>query len=363
MKFLFDRLKYRRGMQLQRILLVVVTTLPFFGFAQAQKEKPAVTFEELYDEPFSINKLFVGFQPLYGELFATNVNAGFGIEAMYYYKDKFDIKASFRKTYSSEFFDFNRNASLLKQNSGVPAAAISDKPNTFSYYEIGGTYHFKDFDQESKTKMVLYRKSFKGDRWAATVPLHAEIPCKVRKIYGGRLGAILWNSTADLTRAMAKQGLTNANLKTAAGASLPSTYTDQGQNKQLYVFGNMSSAAIYLGGSMSWIRNVAVSFDKYDDGVDDGMMTVFFDIMVAPATSLDPVTYLGNQYSTKAIKTNMLGMRAGIEGKFNRTLGWSYGGEMGYRPSINGQGFYAMFKIAFPLYSTNLDYKVESFGK
>ena len=92
MKFLFDRLKYRRGMQLQRILLVVVTTLPFFGFAQAQKEKPAVTFEELYDEPFSINKLFVGFQPLYGELFATNVNAGFGIEAMYYYKDKFDIK-------------------------------------------------------------------------------------------------------------------------------------------------------------------------------------------------------------------------------------------------------------------------------
>ena len=304
-----------------------------------------------------------GFQPLYGELFATNVNAGFGIEAMYYHKDKFDVKASFRKTYSSEFFDFNRNASLLKQNTGLPATFISDKPATFSYYEIGGTYHIKDFDQESKTKMVLYRKSYKGDRWAATVPLHAEVPCKVRKIYGARLGGIFWNSTADLTRALAKQGLTNANLKTTSGTPLPATYPDQGLNKQLYVYGNMSSAAVYVGGSMSWIRNVAVSFDKYDDGVDDGMMTVFFDVMVAPATHLDPVTYMGNQYSTKAINTNMLGMRAGIEGKFNRTLGWSYGGELGYRPSIKGQGFYAMFKIAFPLYSTNLDYKVESFGK
>ncbi|MBS1559721.1 MAG: hypothetical protein JST69_13455 [Bacteroidetes bacterium] len=363
MQFPFKYLGYRPGMRISRLVILWACFLPSLVLAQAQKEKPAVTFEELYDEPFSINKLFVGFQPLYGELFATNVNAGFGIEAMYYHKDKFDVKASFRKTYSSEFFDFNRNASLLKQNSAVPGSYISDKPVTFSYYEIGGTYHFKDFDQESKTKMVLYRKSFKGDRWASTVPLHAEVPCKVRKIYGGRIGALMWNSTADLTRALTKQGLTNANLKTTAGTALPATYTDQGQNKQLYVFGNLSSTAIYLGGSMSWIRNVAVSFDKYDDGVDDGMMTVYFDVLVAPAVNLDPVTYLGNQYSTKPIKTNMLGMRAGIEGKFNRTLGWSYGGEVGYRPSIKGQGFYAMFKIAFPLYSTNLDYKVESFGK
>lgn len=346
------------------LVLPVLVLLAASAFGQTQpKDKQAVTYEELYDEPFSINKLFVGFQPLYGELFATNPNAGFGIEAQYYHNDKFDIKAHFRKTYSSEFFDFNRNASLLKQNSSLAGASISDRPVTFSYYEIGGTYHIKDFDQDSKTKMVLYRKSFKGDRWASTVPLHAEIPCKVRKIYGARLGAILWSSTADLTAAMKKQGLTNVSLLTSSGTPLPSSYLENGQNKDLSVFGNMNTTSIYVGGSLSWIRNVAVNFDKYDDGVDDGMMTVFFDIQVAPSQTLDPVTYLGNQYSTKPIKTNMLGMRAGIEGKFNRTLGWSYGGEFGYRPSIKGQGFYAMFKIAFPLYSTNLDNKVESFGK
>ncbi len=358
MKFFFDSFRHR-SITAVRLAVLLLLAIINKTEAQTQKEKPAVTFEELYDEPFSINKLFIGFQPLYGELFATNPNAGFGIEASYYYKDKFDLKASFRKTYSSEFFDYNRQASAKNQNSN-----ISNLPQSFNYFEIGGTYHIKDFDQDSKTTMVLYKKSFKGDRWAATVPLHAEIPCKVRKIYGARLGTILWQSTTDINRALGKQGLTNTNLTTSTGKQLPNTYLDKyGQQKQLNAFSSIQSADIYVGGSLSWIRNVAVSFDKYDEGVDDGLMTVFFDVMLAPSFTLDPITYGGEKYSTKALKTHSLGVRAGIDGKFNRTLGWSYGGELGFRPSLAGQGFYAMFKIAFPLYSTNLDYKVESFGK
>jgi hypothetical protein len=346
--------------------LLLMVVFPGFILAQAQKEKPTVTFEQLYDEPYSINKLFVGFQPLYGEVFATNVNSGFGIEASYYQKDKFDLKASFRKTYSSEFFDYNRNASIKNQNDNPNYGAISDKPQVFNYYEIGGTYHIKDFDQDSKTKMVLYKKSYKGDRWSSMVPLQADnIPCKVRKIYGARLGAIAWNSTTDLSRALSKQHLSNHDLVSKANPTiqLPDSITISGQRKYLNVFGNIHSTNIYLGGSMTWIRNLAVSFDKYDDSVDDGIMTVFFDIMIAPSLILDPVTYLSQQYSTKPIKTNVIGVRAGIDGKFNRTLGWSYGGEFGYRPSVKGMGFYAMFKIAFPLYGTDLNNKVESFGK
>ncbi len=363
-KLLFDSFTYRVSMKELKLFALILLTVPLVASAQTQKEKPAVTYEQLYDEPFSINKLFVGFQPLYGELFATNVNAGFGIEGSYYHKDKFDVKVNFRKTYSSDFYDFNRQSFLKSQNSSVSGSYITDKPQAYNYYEIGGTYHIKDFDQDSKTKMALYKKSFKGDRWAATVPLHAEIPCKVRKIYGARLGAIIWNATADLNRALSKQGLTNADLKTSSGATLPNTYQDTfGQTKQLDVFGNIHAANVYVGGSLSWIRNVAVSFDKYDDGIDDGLMTVFFDIMFAPSLTLDPVTYNNQKYSTDAIKTHSIGLRAGIDGKFNRTLSWSYGGEFGYRPTIVGQGFFAMFKISFPLYSTNLDYKVESFGK
>ncbi|GHM99264.1 hypothetical protein WSM22_07540 [Cytophagales bacterium WSM2-2] len=341
-----------------------------FSQAAAPKEKQNVVFEELYDEPFSINKLFIGFQPLYGEVFASNPNAGFGLEGSYYYKEKFDVKAHFRKTYSGEFFDYNRNASLKAQTSLTPGAYITDKPQVFNYYELGGTYHIKDFDQDSKTNMPLYKKSFKGDRWAATVPQHTEVPCKVRKIYGARLGAIVWNSTTDLSRALAKQGLTNNSLVANGSTPLPITYSQNGQQLQLPVFANVHATNIYVGGSMTWIRNVAVNFDKYDDGVDDGIMTVFLDIMFAPSITIDPVSYkdasnptITQKYSTDAVKTQSFGFRAGIDGKFNRTLGWSYGGEFGYRPSVSGMGFFAMFKIAFPLFSTNLDYKVESFGK
>jgi hypothetical protein len=323
----------------------------------AQEEKSAVVFDELYDEPYSINKLFIGFQPFYGELFATNVNAGFGFEAHYYHKKAFEINAHFRKTYSSKFFDFNRESA--SKNSSV-----SNTPEIFNYYEFGGTYHIKDFDVSSTAKIFLHKKSIPKNRWAASVPQYAEVPSKLRKIYGVRLGSIIWNSTTDLNRALDKQGLTNADLVNSEGDPLDQTYVDgNGQTQNVSVFGNLYSTNIYLGGSLSLIRNIAVSFDQYDEGLDDGMLTLFMDLMVAPSLTLDPVVYNNEEYSTAALKTNKIGFRAGIDGRFNRTLSWSYGGEVGYRPSLDGRGFFALIKISFPVFSSNLSNKVEAFRK
>jgi hypothetical protein len=324
-------------------------------FAQDQKE--AVVFDELYDEPYSINKLFIGFQPFYGELFATNVNAGFGLEAHYYHKKQFEINAHFRKTYSSKFFDLNRE--LASKNSSV-----SNTPEIFNYYEFGGTYHIKDFDVSSTAKIFLHKKNIPRNRWAATVPQYAEVPSKLRKIYGVRLGSIIWNSTTDLSRTLEKQGLTNADLVTSEGIGLPQTYVDgNGQTQNFNVFGNLYSTNIYVGASLSLIRNIAVSFDKYDEGLDDGILTLFMDVMVSPSLTLDPVVYNGEDYLTDAVKTKKIGFRAGIDGRFNRSFSWSYGGEVGYRPSLEGRGFFALLKISFPVFSSNLDNKVDAFGK
>lgn len=336
-------------------------------FAQGdRKDKQPVTYEELYDEPYSINKLFVQFQPLYGELFVTNVNAGFGVEATYYHKDKLDFRAHFRKTYSRKFFDFSRDLALNNSD-------VDNEPGVFTFFEFGGTYHIKDFEESGKTKMFLYKNSYKGNKWAARVPLSAEVPCKVRKIYGVRLGGMFWDSSTDINRALKAQGLTNADLKDSEGNGLPLEYNDGVQNRPVDVFSNISSTGFYVGGSMSWIRNVAVSFDKYEEGVDDLILTVFADILYAPSLKLDDIVYTDNDplsptngtrtYAISPIKTKTFGFRAGIDGKFNRTLSWSYGGEIGYRPGIEGRNFYALIKISFPVYSTNLDYKVESFGK
>ena len=361
---MFGRLRFMNN----RSTVLACMALLAFGPALAQtdsKDKTAVTFEELYDEPYSINKFFVGIQPLYGEVFATNVNAGFGMEASYYYKDKMDFRAHFRKTYSSSFFDLSRD--LAKHTSGP---GLKVQPEIFNYYELGATYHWKDFESDGKTTMVLYKSNYKGSRWASRVPQRAEVPCKVRKIYGARLGTIIWNSTTELKGTLKKQGLSNADLKNAEGVGLPINYTDaNGVVRDFNVFGNIYSAGIYSGASISWFRNVAVSFDKFDSSIDDGMLTLYFDIQYAPFLKMDPVTYtdpntkIQSDYSTKALKMTPIGFRAGLDGKFNRQLSWAYGGEMGLRPSLKGRMFYFMFKLTFPIFGTNLDYKVESFGK
>ena len=87
-----------------RFLVLTAAFVAFSAtlFAQGdRKDKTAVTYEELYDEPSSVNKLFVGLQPLYGELSSTNTNAGFRAEVVYYHKDKMDFRAHFRKRIAS----------------------------------------------------------------------------------------------------------------------------------------------------------------------------------------------------------------------------------------------------------------------
>ena len=95
--------------------------------AQNRKDKVPVTYEELYDEPYAINKLFVQFQPMYGELFVSNINAGFGLEATYFLKDKFTFRAHGRLTYFKRF-DVMRNQSL--ENSDLDKIA-----EEYNYYE------------------------------------------------------------------------------------------------------------------------------------------------------------------------------------------------------------------------------------
>jgi hypothetical protein len=349
------------------ILIAAFLTFSVSLFAQGErKDKTAVTYEELYDEPYSVNKLFVGFIPLYADMFVANINAGYGAEAFYYHNDKLDIRAHFRKTYSQQFFDFSRDLATKKSD-------VDNRAEVYNYYEFGVTYHIKDFEESSKTKMFLFKKSYAGGKWAARVPLNAVVPCKVRKVYGARLGGIFWDSSTDIGRALDNQDLSNADLKNEEGVGLPETIFVGGRTESFDVFSNVASKGLYLGGSMTWIKNVAVSFDKFEEGIDDLIFTVYLDALYAPSLKLDDVVYVDEDplspnagthtYDISPIEVKKFGFRAGIDGRFNRMFSWSYGGEVGYRPSLGGRGFYALLKISFPVFGTNLDYKVESFGK
>lgn len=335
--------------------LIVLFGANAFTIAQNRSDQNPVTYEELYDEPYAINTLFVQFQPIYGELFTANINAGFGLEVTYFLKDKMRFNAHARKTYTQQF-DLVRDIAV--QNSDV-----DNKPAVYNYFEAGATYHIKDFEESSKTSMFLYKKSYKGNKWAARVPINADIPCKVRKIYGARLGGFFYDTALDLNRIMENQGKNIQAFESEGGQTLPVTRPSNSE-EEFQAFTNMAVGGIYAGGSMSWIKNIAVDFDnKYQEGVDDLIFTVFLDLLVAPAVSVDDITYQGTSFSSDALDTSIIGFRAGMEGRFNRTWGWAYGGEVGMRPGVSGRGFYALLKISFPVFSTNLDYSVEAFGR
>ncbi|MEK6482266.1 hypothetical protein WJR50_32300 [Catalinimonas sp. 4WD22] len=342
----------RSEVNLRYTLYVIITLFITANSAFAQNDmiKEAITYEELYDDPYAINKLFVHLQPLYAELFATNVNAGFGLGANYLHKDKADFFANFRHAYARST-DFVRN--IAYKNSSV-----ANKPNSFTYMEIGGTYHVKDEETDTETKMILYSKRYqKGNRWASQVPEHTIIPSKVRKVIGARLGAFTYATSIDLKRIASEQEVV---IEDEFG-TFPS---------DLYSHTNQSVTGAFVGGSMSWIKNMAIKPDKgYGILSDDLLLTTFLDFMFAPSITIEDIQYrdpISNDmrtFSTQELKTKKFGFRLGIEGKYNRELSWAYGAEIGARPTVNGKGFFALIKISLPVYSTNLDYGREAFGK
>ena len=308
------------------------------------KEAKTLTYEEVYDTPYDINKLFIHIQPMYGELFTTNTTIGWGIKAQYYLKNLANFEANVRAPYGRSF-DLTRDAAFKN-------STVDNEARPFSYFDLLGTYHIKDLEQDTETKFILYSKRYKGDKWAATVPLHTIIPTKVRKIYGARFGGMAYKSSLDYNQIMEKQGVT--------------LITDEGEEigAEESVYGNMTAAGFYIGGSLTLIKNVAVQPDKiYGTLVNDLIFTTFFDINFTPMVTADDIYNDGVRYSAEPIQKNVLGFRIGMEGKFNRKFSWAYAGEIGYRPGLKESGFFALVKISFPVFSTQLRYQVESFGK
>lgn len=329
--------------------IVVLLIITAFGDIQAQNvnlktNAKTLTYELLYDTPYDINKLFVHVQPMYGEYFETNTTIGWGIKAHYYWKNIADFEAQVRGPYARTF-DITRHAAFKN-------GTVDNEARPYIYYEFAGTYHIKDDERDTETKFILYSNRYKGDKWAATVPLHTIIPTKVRRIIGGRLGGIAYNTSIDLNRIMDKQGVT---LIGDDGGEI-------GEDESVY--GNISVIGFFAGASMTWIKNVAVHPEKiYGTLVNDLIFTTFLDINYAPVITVDDIYNDGVRYASETIEQNALGVRAGFEGKFNRKFSWAYGGEIGYRPGLKKSGLFVNAKISFPVFGTQLRYQVESFGK
>ncbi len=303
-----------------------------------------ITYEELYDNPYDISKLFIHIQPIYGEFFSTNSTAGFGLEAQYYHENLFDVKASARIPYY-------RRTDLVR-DAAFKNATTDNEPRSYNYFEMVGTYHVVDREEDSETKFILFSNRYKGDKWAATVPLHTVIPTKMRRIYGVRVGGFSYATAISYENLLKDQGV--------------ELISDEGQpmDDAASVYGDMTVQGAYLGASMTIIKNVAVQPDKiYGTLVNDLIFNTYFDIMFAPSINIQHIFLNEIRYASDPVEQNMFGFRLGIDGKFNRDVGWGYNIELGHRPGLQKSGFYVLGKISFPVFSTQLRHQVESFGK
>jgi hypothetical protein len=335
------------------IFPIIFLSLFTYGHILAQTSiiNKTVTYEEVYNDPYDINRLFFHFQPVYGEFFRTNINIGFGLRADYSLKNKIDFAVQFRMPYGARF-DFNRDNAQKNSN-------FENSPKAFLFMEAGGFYHIIDKETEGKSKFVLYSKStIKQDQWESSVPEYVEAPVKIRRVYGVRAGGVYYQTSLNINDIANSQNVT---IVDSSGTAMP---------QELKAFSNMTSTAFYLGGGLSIIKNIALKFDKtYDEVSNDLIFNAFFDIFYAPWLNVDDLYYkpaAGLQeiiYSTSPIKTNSFGFRAGIDGKFNRFISFGYGIETGIRPGIKNQGFFILGRISFPVIGTNISGEVEAFGK
>lgn len=318
----------------------LVMGLAINSYGQATKKSKALKYTVTYDDPYDIKKLFIHFQPIVGDIGALNITGGFGLEANYYHKDKLDFEFSGRTTYGSSF-DIERDAA---NRNAFNENAIS----TYFYGDAGGTYHILDRTKKSESKVLLYSRRLKGNEWASTVPKNALIKNTVREIVGGRAGAFFYTTATGVETILAKQEL---DLFFNDGTPVVS--------EDLYT--NVAAYGFYVGGSMSWFKNFAVDFEsRWEPNGDDLLMTTYLDVLYSPGITIEDLLIGGETVSLGDIKQSPLGFRAGLKGKFNRTLGWGYGVETGVRPGVQKSGFFFAFKLSFPIYGTKLEQTVEA---
>lgn len=326
----------------------------------AQDYGDVVTYKELYDRPDKINKLFLGIQPIYGELYASNVNAGFGFTAQYYHEDLFDVSLAFRKAYGQKY-DQQRDAAV--KNADI--SMLTNTPRIFSNFEIVGTYHIIDEISKTKSKVALYSDSDSAGYtydWDSKMAEIIMVTSKVRTIIGGRIGGMIISSTTDVTRAIADQNYTPISNDITHMAMPTDTKS---------LFGNYQSNIVFAGASMAWIKNFAIIPDQdYDSVSNDLILTTYADFLWAPSVVLEDMQYRPDpllpsiSYSLNGLERNNVGFRLGVEGKFNREIGWAYGLETGIRPGIKKKGFFFAAKVTMPLFSTSLeDQNKEAFGR
>lgn len=345
-----------------QILLAAAFLVLLVRTATAQLEtsypSAAVLYKVLTDDPSIHNQLWIHLQPLTVDGMAMNAVVGSGLEAHWispfrglelhgHIRGNFFNAMDMQKRASS-------NAAVFVQETKYDEPVKNPLEMNFSRFynwEMGAYYPILEKTKNGKASIAVPDQSGTAE--------NLELNAKILRSIGARLGLQSLSTTVSLDKAIQDQGIeltgSNGTRLLPGGESVGPDFTSPtGRNS---LFSSFSSTGFYAGLAMQRRKNLSIKTETLGILSSNSIITLFADLMLNPWNNLQSFTMnkadgSGNEsFSTNSIKTSMLGFRTGFEIRYNEKSFMSAGGEIGYRPSIQGQGWYAALRIGIPVFS------------
>jgi len=336
--------------------------MPSFGQLESSFPSQAVSYKVLQDDPKDLNHLWIHVQPLTVDIMQMNAVVGSGLEMTYLPIPKLELKGGIRGNLINAF-DIQRNAAI--QGAGITTQeskreqgkmVITNDFSRFYSFEVGGFYHIVDMIKNGSSKVVLTDQAEPGK---TGFPEVIDVNAKSRQIIGARLGINSLSTTVSVKSAIADQ---NATIKGDKGTALNSKGTNSptGFNTAYdanALYSTFTSTGFYVGAGFQRIKNLSIKTDKQGIVSNNSILSVYADFLLNPWTDLatihaQTVSKTGTEnFDLGPLALNKMGGRVGFEIRYNQASFVSIGAEVGYRPSIQGQGFYGIFKLSIPTFS------------
>ena len=349
---------------LYRFCLTLFSVASFPAFSQLESSYPsqAVSYKVLQDDPADLNNLWIHVQPLTVDVMQMNAAVGSGLEARYLPIPKLELQGGVRGNFINSF-DFQRNsamqgASITTQESKREQGkmVITNSFSRFYNVEIGGFYHILDDLKDGSSKIILSDQAVPEK---ISFPDVIDVNAKTRHILGARLGFSSLGTTVSVRNALKDQNVTvkgdQRTILSSAGTSSATGFKTTYNSNSL--FSSFHSTGFYIGAGFQRIKNLSIKTDKQGIVTNNSILSLYADLIFNPWTNLasiqaQQVSGAGKEnFDLSPVSLNKIGGRAGFEIRYNQASFISVGAEIGYRPSIQGQGFYGLFKLSIPTFS------------
>ena len=328
--------------------------------AQLESSYPssAVLYKVLVDDPGIQNRIWFHLQPITVDGMTMNAAVGSGLEAHWISPFKgIELHGGIRGNIFNAM-DLQKNASsdaaVFLQTDKYEDPSKNPLKQDFSRFlawELGGFYPLIEMRKDGKANISIPDQSGLVD--------NLELNAKVLRSLGARLGFNSLNSTVSLNKAMEDQQVELTGSKgtrlSPKGSSIGPVYkTEEGKNS---LFSSFASSGFYAGIGLQRRKNLSIKTETMGIISSNSILSFYADVLVNPWTSLQPFSYVQNgsgekeEFEVDKIKLGKIGFRTGFEIRYNESPFISAGGEIGYRPSIQGQGFYAALRIGIPVFS------------